>query len=258
MTSNRTPTLGNGHDRAPIDTPASAEDALALVGNGYLVLPVDAAQRACLLLGVAPEVDAPGLPIVSWRDGDEAWEKCGLAGREGPGEGVESLALSYYVAARLGIDPAPGSAFAPRLNAGKQAAANMGAIRGTMLARGVPGPAANADRLIPTGWGTFPLYDEMSIGAERTAAELDYLLERGFFADHKLRSSSRASILTYRSMWKGRVENHPAFSKYAIAEHDTETRTRETLAIRDAFGQLCAEFGIDLGCWYWIAEAGPG
>jgi hypothetical protein len=37
----------------------------------------------------------PGPPVVSWRDGDEAWEKCGLAGREGPGQGVESVALSY-------------------------------------------------------------------------------------------------------------------------------------------------------------------
>src|SRR5690349_14485229 len=90
------------------ETPTCVEDALAIVGDGYLVLPVEMARRVCLLLGLPSH--APGLPIISWRDGDEAWEKCGIAGREGPGEGVESVTLSSYVAAQLGIEPAPGAA----------------------------------------------------------------------------------------------------------------------------------------------------
>jgi len=232
----------------------TVEDALAIVGNGYLVLPLEVARRVCTLLGVSP--DKPGPPIVSWRNGDEAWKKCGLAGREGPGQGVESVPLSYYVLSQLGISPAPGSAFGEqRLAAGKQAEANMAAIRKALLERGVQGPTAQAGRLIPTGWPTYPLQDEMCVG-ERSPAELDYLLTHGDFANCKLRSISGAAILTYRVIWKGQVEGHPAFGKYAIAEHNTETRKRETLAIRSEFEQLCGEFAIDLCAWYWIRVDG--
>jgi hypothetical protein len=242
-------------EKAMTDTRTNTvEDALALVGNGYLVLPVEIAQSVCTLLGVSS--DATGLPIVSWKDGDEAWNTYGLAGREGPGEGVESVMLSYYVVAQLGISPAPGSAFSEqRLSAGKQAEANMAAIREALLERGVQGPAVQAGRLIPTGWPTYPLKDEMRV-SERSPAELDYLLSHGDIADRKIRSTSGAAILTYRVIWKGQVEGHPAFGKYAIAEHNTETRKRTTLAIRSEFEQLREEFAIDLSAWYWIRVEG--
>lgn len=192
------------------ETPNTVEDALAIVGDGFLVLPVELAQRVCTLLGVPS--DAPRLPIVSWKDGDEAWNTYGLAGREGPGEGVESVTLSYYVAVHFGIDPAPGAAFREqRLTSGKQANANMTANREALLERGVQGPAVLPNRLIPTGWGTYPLQDEMLIGTERTPAELEVLLERGFFADRKIRSTSGAAILTGSSgRDRSRVHLSPA------------------------------------------------
>lgn len=238
------------------DTAAyTVEGALAIVGNGFLVLPVEVAQRVCTLLEVPS--DASELPIVSWEDGEEAWKLRGLAGREGPGSGVESVNLSYYVAAHLGIHLAPGAAFRERRGtSGLQAKANMTAIREALLERGVQGPAALPSRLIPTGWGTYPLEDEMRVGDLRTPAELEVLLAHGFFADRPIRSIFGAVILTYRVIWKGQVEGHPAFGNYALAEHNTETRQRVILAIRGAFEQIRAEWAVDLSAWYWIHTEG--
>src|SRR5260370_3985330 len=98
----------------------------------------------------------------------------------------------------------------------------------------------------------------MSVGRARTPSALDYLLVHGDFASRPIRSTSGAAVLTYRVIWKGRAERHPSLGKYAIAEHNTETRKRDTLAIRSEFEQLREEFAIDLGAWYWIAEEGPG
>jgi hypothetical protein len=169
------------------------------------------------------------------------------------------VTLSYYVAAHLDIDPAPGAAFREqRLTSGKQANANMTAIREALLERGVQGPAVLPNRLIPTGWGTYPLQDEMLIGTERTPAELEVLLSRGFFADRKIRSTSGAAILTYRVIWKGQVAGTPVSGNYAIGEHNTETRRRETLAIRGSFEQIRDEWAIDLAAWYWIHVEGKG
>jgi hypothetical protein len=247
--------MENGDDGDTAYTLETVEDALKFVGDAFLVLPVEVAQRVCTLLGVSP--DEPGPPVVSWRDGDEAWEKCGLAGRKGPGQGIESVALSYYVARGLGIDPPPGLAFkGDHLTIAKQASANMAAIREWRLERGVQGPAEQPGRLIPTGWGTYPLHDEMLVGSTRTQPELDLLLAHGSFADHPIRSASGAAILTYRVIWKGRVEGHPAFGNYAIAEHNTESRQRKILAIRGSFEQIREEFFIDLATWYWLQMEG--
>ncbi len=105
-------------------------DAVELLGDGHSVYLVAVARRICQVVGVAFEESL----VFSWQSRQDAFERYGFfAHVDGPGSGVNALALSYHVACRLGLG-APGKVFTGR---GYQARANAEAVREKLRAQGV-------------------------------------------------------------------------------------------------------------------------
>jgi hypothetical protein len=108
----------------------TVRDAVELLEDGHSVYGVELAQRICQVVGVTFEESL----VFSWQSQQNALEQYGFFAREeGPGQGVNSLDLSYHVTRSLGLG-APGTRFTGR---GYQARANAEAVRERLQAQGV-------------------------------------------------------------------------------------------------------------------------
>jgi hypothetical protein len=97
------------------------QEALEYLADGHAILHVDTAKEVCQAIGV-PFSDECILTWNSRRDASQRYQFVSI--EDGPGTGVGSLELSYYVTKQLGLG-APGTAFTGK---GFQAQANSRAI----------------------------------------------------------------------------------------------------------------------------------
>ncbi len=96
-------------------------EALDVLRDGHGILSVESAKRVCETLGF-PFAETL---IIRWQNMADARQKYGFVPvKNEPGEGVDSLTLSYFLCQHLGIE-APRQAF---IGAGRQARANAQAI----------------------------------------------------------------------------------------------------------------------------------
>lgn len=99
--------------------------------EGHQVLSVEYAQTICQWLAIPFDEQL----VISWNSKQQAWREYGFVAVKETGSCVFGLDLSYYVCAKLGIDPAPGAHFTGK---GFQTQANFSAIKKKLEERGVP------------------------------------------------------------------------------------------------------------------------